>query len=105
MRPLKTRRTLKIRPTLARHAAVLRNSANRLQRPKVTGIRCGHCSKWVKPRRYDPLLYVCTDCAPALAHAHYETARDTALIAEAQRREYEKELHAWRRQLATSVVR
>jgi len=98
-------RPLHLRRTVTRHAAVLRNSANRLRRPTTLAIHCGHCRRWVKPRRYDPLMYACTGCAPALAHAHYETTRDAALTAEADRREYEKELHAWRRQIATSVVR
>jgi len=96
----------KLRRAVVVSADAVRATATRFQRPKVTAIRCERCGRWVKPRRYDPLLYACTDCAPGLAYAHYETARDAALTAEAQRREYEKELHAWRRQLATaSVVR
>lgn len=30
---------------------------------KVLSIRCPACKLWVKPRRYDPRLNICWDCA------------------------------------------
>lgn len=96
-------RTVKIRQAVTGTRAVVADRVHRLQRPTTTAILCGHCGRWVKPRRYDPTFYVCVDCAPGIAHAHYRNQRDAAVNAAATRHAREKELHAWRRQLASAT--
>ncbi|NUT23816.1 MAG: hypothetical protein HOV77_32025 [Hamadaea sp.] len=91
----------KLRQRITDAAVTVGHKAARFQRPKVTQVLCEPCGRWVKPREFEPRMYACTTCAPGIAHALYRIQRDAAQITTAAQRAYEKELHAWRRQLAS----
>ena len=85
--------------------ATISNAAARLRRPKVTAVLCQSCRKWVKPRRWNPDLYACNRCAPAVAHDYYRArcaAADQAAdqVAAAQQRALDKHIRQWRRHAA-----
>lgn len=85
--------------------ATLSNATARFRRPRVTAILCQHCRTWVKPRRFDPLVYACKACAPAVSYGYYQARRAAADTIEAQRRAWDKEMREWRRQARVTATR